>query len=116
MAAISSRHSACFATPNSAGSSCSSARPRSTNFNAFFDLLGPGYAALRAKHNIYNIFRCGLAHEYYVKQRCSIVMLSRSAGPGIRVYTRGHFTFVVERYNRDLNVAFDGLGRKLFKS
>ena len=88
----------------------------STNFNAFFDVLGPTYSALRAKHNVYNIFRCGLPHEYYVKRRCSIVMLSRSQGPGIRVDAKGHFTFIVERYSRDLNIAFNALGRKRFGS
>jgi hypothetical protein len=91
-------------------------RKASANFNAFFDSLGPGYAALRANHKVYDILRCGLAHEYYAKHGCSIVMKSRSAGPGVRVDSRGHFVFIVERYTRDLRKAFDAAGRQLFGS
>jgi len=41
----------------------------SENFNRFFDDLGTSYKALRAaRHNVYDVFRCGLAHEYYVKR------------------------------------------------
>jgi hypothetical protein len=91
-------------------------RAASANFNSFFDLLGPAYKNLRAKHNIYNILRCGLAHEYYVKQSCTIAMTSRTSAPGIHVDEGGHFTFVVEAYSRDMRKAFDGLGRTLFGS
>jgi hypothetical protein len=52
----------------------------SENFNRFFDRLGPGYQALRASGlNVYDVFRCGLAHEYYVKANCRIAILG-SAG------------------------------------
>ena len=40
----------------------------SANFNKFFDALGHDYAAFRATHNVYDVFRCGLAHECYVKK------------------------------------------------
>ncbi len=41
------------------------------NFNLFFDDLGPPYKAFRASGvKVYDIFRCGLAHEYYVKRSC----------------------------------------------
>ena len=55
----------------------------SANFNQFFDLLGPAYQAFRAQHNVYDLFRCGLAHEYYVKKRCIIAMLAGGPGPGL---------------------------------
>jgi hypothetical protein len=41
------------------------------------------YVDFRNGHNVYNIFRCGLAHEYYVKKSYSIAMLGSNAGPGI---------------------------------
>ncbi len=86
----------------------------SANFNQFFDMLGPAYKTLRSSHNIYDIFRCGLAHEYYVKQNCTIAMLENSAGPGIQVEPSGHYVFVVESYCRDLKKAFDDLQFTLY--
>jgi hypothetical protein len=86
----------------------------SANFNQFFDLLGPKYQALRAAHNIYDIFRCGLAHEYYVKKTCTIEMLEAMPGPGIQVEPSGHYRFVVESYCRDLRKAFDTLQVHLY--
>ena len=81
----------------------------SANFNQFFDLLGPDYQAFRAQHNVYDIFRCGLAHEYYVKKSCTITMLAGGSGPGLRIDANGHYLFVVESYCRDLKRAFDDL-------
>ena len=86
----------------------------SANFNQFFDLLGPEYQAFRAAHNVYDIFRCGLAHEYYVKKSCTIEMLEAKAGPGIQVDLSGHYRFVVESYCRDLRKAFDTLQVHLY--
>jgi hypothetical protein len=53
----------------------------SANFNQFFDLLGTDYQALRKQHKVYDIFRCGLAHEYYVKESCTIQMLETTRHP-----------------------------------
>jgi len=86
----------------------------SANFNHFFDLLGPDYLAFRAVHNVYDIFRCGLAHEYYVKKGCTIDMLEATPGPGIQVDLSGHYRFVVESYYRDLRKAFDTLQVHLY--
>ncbi len=86
----------------------------SANFNQFFDLLGADYQAFRLAHNVYDIFRCGLAHEYYVKKSCTIVMLEATPGPGIHVDLSGHFRFVVESYYRDLRKAFDTLQVHLY--
>jgi hypothetical protein len=77
------------------------------NFNRFFDLLGQPYKELRTKHNVYKILRCGLAHEYYVKQSCTIEMVAKDGGSGIREDPSGHFRFIVESYSRDLKRAFD---------
>ncbi len=86
----------------------------SENFNQFFDLMGPAYQAFRAHHNVYDTFRCGLAHEYYVKKSCTIAMLAGTAGAGLRVDASGRYHFVVESYCRDLKKAFDSLQVHLF--
>ena len=50
----------------------------SENFNRFFDVLGPGYKQFRASCiNVYDIFRCGLVHEYYTKANCDIHMVKK---------------------------------------
>jgi len=85
----------------------------SENFNRFFDYLGPDYKAFRAsfkrQNEVYDIFRCGLAHEYYVKKSCVIAMLASGPGPGIGRDSSGRFYFTVESYWRDLKRAFDQL-------
>jgi hypothetical protein len=87
----------------------------SANFNKFFDLLGVAYQTFRAQHNVYDIFRCGLAHEYYVKKSCTIKMTEgASAGAGLRVDASGRYWIVVESYCRDLKSAFDHLQLHLF--
>jgi len=78
----------------------------SRNFNEFFDLLGPEYKAFRAQpHNVYDIFRCGLAHEYYVKKSTDIAMLASGEGPAIR-FDGCRYKFIVESYFNDLREAF----------
>jgi hypothetical protein len=88
----------------------------SANFNQFFDLLGAPYQAFRAQHNVYDIFRCGLAHEYYVKKSCTIAMVEGTPGAGLRVDASGHYCIVVESYCRDLKKAFEGLQIHLYGS
>lgn len=82
----------------------------SRNFNAFFDDLGDEYRKFRAGHNVYDIFRCGMAHEYYVKSTFSIAMFG-SRGIG---YQDGRYFFVVERYALDLQRAFSELEAELY--
>lgn len=83
------------------------------NFQDFFGDLGYGYKQLLTQHNVYKIFRCGLAHEYYVKKDCIIAIRSaRQLNAGI-----GHdgkqFFFVVEQYYRDFQTAFESLCARL---
>jgi len=85
----------------------------SANFNQFFDLLGPPYKAFRDKHNVYDIFRCGLAHEFYVKKSCVISMLETGPGLGLGGES-GRYFFVVESYCRDLRKAFDDMQVHLY--
>ncbi|MBM3946511.1 MAG: hypothetical protein FJ315_03805 [SAR202 cluster bacterium] len=92
----------------------------SENFNKFFDDLGPDYQAFRVgfkrRNEVYDIFRCGLAHEYYVKKSCTIAMLAQGPGPGIGRDSSGRFYFIVESYGRDLQRAFDRLAVDLYGS
>src|SRR5207247_5688151 len=87
----------------------------SGNFNKFFDLLGAPYQAFRAQHNVYDIFRCGLAHEYYVKKSCTIAMVEGTPGAGLRVDANGRYYVVVESYCRYLKKAFDDLQIHLYE-
>jgi hypothetical protein len=107
----------------------------SARFNAFFRQLGPAYIDLldTKRLNVYNIFRNGLAHEYFAKGTCTIAMLdsspkalevfgrytnpangssrsqssfiARPLGCGIGVAGNGSFYLVVERYFADFKVA-----------
>jgi len=90
----------------------------SENFNKFFDDLGADYEAFRARFNrqneVYDIFRGGLVHEYYVKNNCDIAMLASGPGPGIGRDSSGRFYFIVESYCRDLKRAFDQLEIDLY--
>ena len=88
----------------------------SANFNQFFDLLGPKYQAFRAQHNVYDLFRCGLAHEYHVKKSCTIAMLAGGPMPGLEMDAAGHYLFVVESYCHDLKSAFEDLQVHLYES
>ena len=92
----------------------------SDNFNRFFDYLGPDYKAFRAgfkdQNEVYNVVRCGLAHEYYVKKSCCIAMVASGSGPGIGRDSSGRFYLIVESYCRDLKRAFDRLQIDLYGS
>ena len=93
------------------GSDCAS-----ENFNRFFDTLGLPYANFRASHNVYDIYRCGLAHEYYAKKSCTIYMFGPSEQPGVGVDTNGQYWFVIEKYARDLKAAFQVLEGQMFSA
>lgn len=85
------------------------------NFNAFFDYLGADFAAFRAQHNVYDIFRCGMAHEYFVKRDFTIYMLDGGGTTIGLAYdaAAGHYKFVVEVYLRHLAAALDRLENEL---
>lgn len=87
------------------------------NFNRFFDTLGTDYAAFRQKHNVYNIFRCGLAHEYFVKGLSYGISLSEEPSFAFEYdpspTARFTYTFHVGRYVIDLRVAFERLENAL---
>jgi hypothetical protein len=91
-------------------------RPKN-NFNSFFDRLGEEYAEFRKRHDVYDIFRCGLAHEYFVKESCIIAMFAEETQAAIG-YDAGtkRYWFVVGRYAADLARAFGALRVELYGS
>jgi hypothetical protein len=92
-------------------------------FDAFFRELGPKYIALLdekdkngAKHNIYGIFRCGFAHQYFATREFTVVMPTPSPDPDLAFkYDPGrhHYTFYVVTYYEHLVAALGRLGAKL---
>lgn len=111
-------------------------------FEAFFRELGPDYAALLDNGvNIYDVFRCGLAHEYFVKGSCTIAMMNSTPGKlevkgpldeaaspprrqesvwiqkpaecGIGVAKNGGYWFIVEKYYEDFKKACESLCTEL---
>ena len=85
------------------------------NFDDFFENLGPSYKQFLYECEVYKIFRCGLAHEYYVKQDCIIAVRSPSeVAIGIG-FDNAHkqYVFIIEPYFRDFKNAFDVLCQKL---
>lgn len=89
----------------------------SKNFNDFFDQLGTEYSDFRnIGHNVYDIFRCGLAHEYYIKKNCTISMsIEPENKPGIGLLGDSSYYFSVEPYCRDLEQAFIDLEKHLYQ-
>jgi hypothetical protein len=84
------------------------------NFNKFFNSLGTEYQSFQAEHKVYDVFRCGLTHEYFVKKNCTIAMLANGLGPGIGIDLSGQYFFIVESYWRDLKKAFNNLQVTLY--
>ncbi len=39
-------------------------------FDAFFNLMGQGYKSLNQTINVYDVFRCRMAHKYFIKENC----------------------------------------------
>jgi hypothetical protein len=106
-------------------------------FNTFFRKLGEDYAELIdiKKLNIYDTFRNGLAHEYFVKRTCTIYMLNSPESPikvkgnlqngneaeiprpvscGIGQAENGGYYFVVEQYYKDFRKVLEDVYRDWF--
>jgi hypothetical protein len=82
----------------------------SGNFNRFFDEMGTDYARFRAAgNNVYDIFRCGLAHEFFVKRPCEILIVAPPGGVGVGKLLDGRYYIAVEQYCNDLERAFGSL-------
>jgi hypothetical protein len=84
------------------------------NFESFFADLGPAYAELlRAGVDVYAVFRCGMAHEYFVKGEATVAMLKGVEPAGVAQAPNGRYYFCVERYFEDLLAAARDLRAQL---
>lgn len=46
-------------------------RSSKKRFDIFFNSMGKNYEDFNKKVNVYDIFRCGMAHEYFIKKTVS---------------------------------------------
>ena len=87
------------------------------NFEAFFAALGPAYDALqKGGLDAYSVFRCGMAHEYFVKGEATVAMLKGVEPAGIAQAPNGRYFFCVERYFEDFIAAARRLHAQLVSS
>lgn len=72
-------------------------------FNAFFREMGKNYVDLLdvSKINVYDTFRCGLLHEYVVKDMCTIAMLNT---PGEILHVAGAIDDSHESPHKELTI------------
>ena len=84
-----------------------------SNFNTFFDFLGSKYKNFRSSHNVYKIYRCGMAHEYFIKGNFTIYM--RGGSPGVAIGPDGRYLFFVENYFKDFKKACHKFYRQILK-
>lgn len=114
-----------------------------SHFGAFFRELGQPYLDLIDKDsiNVYDVFRCGLSHEYFVKHTCTIAILNSTPGAlevkgprvnqgphveraasellkkpvdcGLGRLANGAYFFVVEKYYQDFRAACERLHAEL---
>ena len=75
------------------------------NFDAFFVTLGPEYRSFAKSLNVYKVFRCGMAHEYFVKHTCVIAMLRGRERCGLGRLNDECYYFDVEHYCDDFTGA-----------
>jgi len=95
-------------------------------FNFCFKRLGPKYESFIKKFKVYDLFRNGLAHEYFTKRPCTIEMqnnlnepfevagespvkVNRPVSCGIGIAGNESFYIVVEKYLKDFKKACEKL-------
>ncbi|MFQ6122421.1 MAG: hypothetical protein ACE5LA_05105 [Dehalococcoidales bacterium] len=85
-------------------------KPLKDRFNAFFNdkYLGLEYGKLKCQLDIYDVFRCGLAHEYFAKGSSPIIMHNRPPQPCGIMKINGRWVFIVEKYYEDFKA---GVGK-----
>lgn len=88
------------------------------NFNSFFDDIADykNFRTTGVGVNVYDVFRCGLAHEYYVKNNCTIYMAKNNKLKGIGQESNGKYYFVVEQYFEDFKVTLDKFEQSCYGS
>ncbi len=89
----------------------------SRNFNMFFDELGTDYKKFRKKGiDVYDIYRCGMAHEYHIKNSYTIYMCQKKGSKhcGVGIDKKGEYFFIVEKYFKDFQSAFERLEKDTY--
>lgn len=82
-----------------------------SRFNIFFNSMGHGYKELNKQVNVYDVFRCGMAHQYFIKKNCMIAILKTNETVGISLMPNGQYYFIVEKYFEDFMAACETLYR-----
>ena len=72
------------------------------NFNAFIPYLGEPYQRIHQRVNIYDLVRCGLVHNYFIKGESTIWNKAEGDAPGIIASPGGPTYFICNVYARDL--------------
>ena len=82
-------------------------------FETFIRRMGGGYGELLdSGMNIYKLFRCGMAHEYFAKKSMEVSMFGNPP-VGLGELRDGRLFFCLEKYLDDFVNAFDDLGQAL---
>lgn len=83
------------------------------NFETFLRSMGQAYAdLLDSGMDVYKLFRCGMAHEYFAKDSIEVTMFGNpKSGAGIGRLADGRLYFCLEPYYKDFLSAFDALGK-----
>src|SRR5207249_11650049 len=75
------------------------------NFNGFYGRMGESYRSFGKTVDVYDVFRCGMVHEYTMKRSADIFMLRADEPCGLGQRANGRLFFVVERYLDDFMAA-----------
>lgn len=86
------------------------------NFEGFYGRMGDGYRLFGETLNVYDVFRCGMVHEYTVKQSADVAMLRGAEACGLGRHPNGRLFFVVERYLDDFMAAARALYEEVMSS
>ena len=79
------------------------------NFETFFRAMGTAYETLLdGGLDVYDLFRCGMAHEYFAKGHITVAIRGDFA-TGLGEHS-GQLYFLVENYFNDFKKAFDKIG------
>lgn len=86
------------------------------NFNSMYARLGHNYRDFGKSIDVYDVFRCGMVHEYTVKQSADIAMIRGGELCGIGRQQNGRLFLVIETYLDDFMVAAKALYTEIMSS
>jgi hypothetical protein len=84
-------------------------------FCCFLYRMGKEYENFDKQHDVYKNFRCGLAHEYFVKKKTTIYMPAlKEFVCGVGLESDGSYYFAVGKYFEDFQKALILLQKELY--